>query len=215
MAKKEIPIEVEINEKDLDCCGYHKVKDNDCVSTTNTDHLDDEWTTTHTLCNQDIDNPYNKLKCDCECNHKDWSECDEHFCDGPENDDDDKEGYAFAYLNEENDNEPQPHYYDINEDDFEMEDEDDDYNYDVDDIHSFNVGNSDYSVHKIQPWDIWEEYDLNPWEADIVKRVLREKHEPGMSFIDSRIMDFKKIIHVARKCIELLEKDKNSLPEEY
>lgn len=81
-------------------------------------------------------------------------------------------------------------------------------NVNTDDIRSFNVGASDYSKHKIQPWDIWEEYDLNPWEADIVKRVLREKSEPGMSWEDSRILDFNKIIHVARKCIELLEKEK-------
>ena len=81
-----------------------------------------------------------------------------------------------------------------------------------DDIRAFNIGASDYSKHKIQPWDIWEEYNLNPWEADIVKRVLRTKCEDGLasrlSRIDSRIMDFEKIIHVARKCIELLKKDK-------
>lgn len=81
-----------------------------------------------------------------------------------------------------------------------------------DDIRAFNIGASDYSQHKIQPWDIWEEYNLNPWEADIVKRVLRTKCEDGLasklSRIDSRIMDFEKIIHVARKCIELLKKDK-------
>lgn len=43
------------------------------------------------------------------------------------------------------------------------------------DIRSYNVGSSDYAKHKIQPWDIWLEYHLNPWEADIVKRVLRHK----------------------------------------
>lgn len=78
-----------------------------------------------------------------------------------------------------------------------------------DDVRSFNVGSSDYSQHKIQPWDIWEEYNLNPWEADIVKRVLRKKNEVGLSEIESRIMDFEKIIHISRKCIELLEKKKN------
>ena len=40
------------------------------------------------------------------------------------------------------------------------------------DIREYNVGNSDYSKHKIQPWDIWREYNLNPWDADIVKRIL-------------------------------------------
>ena len=38
-----------------------------------------------------------------------------------------------------------------------------------------NCGDSDYSKHKIQPWDIWIEYDLNGFDADIVKRVLRTK----------------------------------------
>lgn len=62
-------------------------------------------------------------------------------------------------------------------------------------VHSFNVGSSDYSKHNIQPWDIWEEYDLNPWEADIVKRILRNK--------GNRIEDLQKIIHICRKLIEL------------
>ena len=42
-------------------------------------------------------------------------------------------------------------------------------------VQSYNVGKSDYSKHTIQPWDIWKEYNLNPWDADIVKRVLRSK----------------------------------------
>ena len=45
----------------------------------------------------------------------------------------------------------------------------------TEDVRSYNVGNSDYSQHTIQPWDIWIEYKLNPFDADIVKRVLRNK----------------------------------------
>lgn len=77
-----------------------------------------------------------------------------------------------------------------------------------DDIHSFNIGSSDYSKHKTQPWDLWEEYNMNPWEADIQKRLLRRKVEPGMDPIDSRILDIQKIIHVSRKYIEVLQKEK-------
>lgn len=33
-------------------------------------------------------------------------------------------------------------------------------NMEKEDIRSFNVGSSDYSKHKIQPWDIWIEYHL-------------------------------------------------------
>ena len=43
------------------------------------------------------------------------------------------------------------------------------------DVRSYNVGDSDYSKHKIQPWDLWIDYQLNPFDADIVKRVLRHK----------------------------------------
>ena len=66
-----------------------------------------------------------------------------------------------------------------------------------------NVGNSNYAQHKIQPWDIWEDWDLNPWDADIVKRALRTKAG------DSRIMDYKKIIHVCEERIRQLTRDKH------
>lgn len=68
----------------------------------------------------------------------------------------------------------------------------------MEDIRSYNIGNSDYSKHKIQPWDIWLEYNLNPWDADIVKRVLRNKEG------ESRIMDYEKIIHVCKERIRQL-----------
>jgi len=54
---------------------------------------------------------------------------------------------------------------------------------------NYNVGDSDYSKHFIQPWSIWMDYNLNPWDADIIKRVLRTKST------DSREMDYRKIIH--------------------
>lgn len=64
---------------------------------------------------------------------------------------------------------------------------------DNDDTRSYNVGSSNYSSHIIQPWSIWIDWDLNPWDADIVKRVLREKDgEP-------RERDYDKIIH---NCLE-------------
>lgn len=73
-------------------------------------------------------------------------------------------------------------------------------------VMSYNVGSSDYSKRKIQPWNIWEEYKLNPWDADIVKRVLRTKEEPGMTPQEARIMDYEKIIHVCKKRIEQIER---------
>ena len=67
------------------------------------------------------------------------------------------------------------------------------------DPRSYNIGKSDYSKRKIQPWSIWLEYDLNPFDADIVKRVLRTKEG------ESRILDYKKIIHVCEERIRQLE----------
>jgi hypothetical protein len=66
------------------------------------------------------------------------------------------------------------------------------------DVRSYNIGSSDYSKHKIQPWDIWLEYNLNPWDADIVKRTLRSKKG------SSRKEDYEKIIHICRERIRQL-----------
>jgi hypothetical protein len=68
------------------------------------------------------------------------------------------------------------------------------------DEYSHNVGLSNYSQHFIQPWHIWQEWDLNPWDADIIKRVLRTKQG------ESRISDYEKIIHI---CDERIRQIKN------
>ena len=68
-------------------------------------------------------------------------------------------------------------------------------------VQSYNVGKSDYSKHAIQPWDIWKEYNLNPWDADIVKRVLRSKKG------EERTLDYEKIIHICKYRIAELSKE--------
>ena len=68
----------------------------------------------------------------------------------------------------------------------------------------YNVGNSDYSKHVIQPWSIWIDHQLNPFDADIIKRVLRTKSEEGMTASESRIMDYQKIIHICNERIRQL-----------
>lgn len=68
-------------------------------------------------------------------------------------------------------------------------------------VQSYNVGKSDYSKHVIQPWDIWKEYNLNPWDADIVKRVLRSKEG------EERTLDYEKIIHICKYRISELSKE--------
>lgn len=66
-------------------------------------------------------------------------------------------------------------------------------------VRSYNRGASDYSQHIIQPWSIWQDYNLNPWDADIVKRILR--HKQG----DPRRLDYEKIIHICEECIRQIE----------
>lgn len=68
-------------------------------------------------------------------------------------------------------------------------------------VQSYNVGKSDYAKHTIQPWDIWKEYNLNPWDADIVKRVLRNKEG------EERTLDYEKIIHICKYRIAELSKE--------
>ena len=68
-----------------------------------------------------------------------------------------------------------------------------------------HVGQSNYSQHVIQPWSIWLDYNLNAWDADIVKRVLRTKKEANLSKEYSRIMDYEKIIHICKERIRQLK----------
>lgn len=72
-----------------------------------------------------------------------------------------------------------------------------------DNIRSFNVGASDYSKHLIQPWTIIQEYNLNYWDGDIIKRVLRSKKG------DSRMLDYEKIIHICKERIRQLKENEN------
>lgn len=72
------------------------------------------------------------------------------------------------------------------------------------DIRNSNVGESDYSKHIIQPWSIWQDYNLDPWDADIVKRVLRTKKVKGKTAEESRIEDYKKIIHICKEKLRQL-----------
>lgn len=78
--------------------------------------------------------------------------------------------------------------------------------HEVNSSRSENVGNSDYSKHFLQAWTIWDSYpNLTAKDKDILKRVLREKEEPGISPIQSRILDYKKIIHISQERIRQLE----------
>lgn len=73
-----------------------------------------------------------------------------------------------------------------------------------DDPRTFNVGGSDYSHHLIQPWTIWQAYNLNAWDADIIKRVLRDKTG------ESREMDYRKIIHICEERLRQLREEREN-----
>ena len=68
-------------------------------------------------------------------------------------------------------------------------------------VRSYHVGKSDYSQHVIQPWTIWQDYNLNAWDADIVKRVLRTKEG------ESRRTDYEKIIHICEERIRQIDNE--------
>lgn len=75
----------------------------------------------------------------------------------------------------------------------------------TDSVRNHNVGNSDYAKHKIQPWDVWIEFRLNPFDADIAKRTLRTKAEGGMTKNEARKLDYEKIVHIASECIRQIK----------
>ena len=62
-----------------------------------------------------------------------------------------------------------------------------------DKIRSYNVGKSDYSDRVIQPWSVWLDWNLNPWDADIVKRICR--HKEG----ENEIQKYEKIKHICEE----------------
>lgn len=59
-------------------------------------------------------------------------------------------------------------------------------------------GGNHYLKHKIQPWHIIDEYNLNYYEGNILKYLLRDKN--------NRKEDLQKLIHYAEYCIERLDK---------
>lgn len=74
----------------------------------------------------------------------------------------------------------------------------------------YNIGSSNYASLKIQPWDVWKDWKLDPWDADIVKRISRTKEIPGKSFQEARIEDYEKIKHICdEKISQLKEKNDN------
>ena len=74
-------------------------------------------------------------------------------------------------------------------------------------VRNHSIGTSDYSNHIIQPWSIWLDWHLNPWDADIIKRVLRNK------LGTSRKEDYEKIIHICQERIRQIETEIGTMSE--
>ena len=68
------------------------------------------------------------------------------------------------------------------------------------DVTSKQVGGNHYKKHTIQPWDIWEAYDMNGWEASALKYLLRYKDK------GKPIEDLEKCIHNIEYLIYKLRK---------
>jgi len=73
-----------------------------------------------------------------------------------------------------------------------------------------NAGKSNYAKHIIQPWSIWIDWDLNPWDADIVKRILRDKGENLEEIKQNRVLDYLKIIHICRERLRQIAPNLNT-----
>ena len=72
-------------------------------------------------------------------------------------------------------------------------------------VRKSHVGSSNYSEQFIQPYTIWQDYKLDPWDADIVKRVLRAKGDTEEEIYQNRIEDYHKIIHLCQEKLRQLE----------
>lgn len=58
------------------------------------------------------------------------------------------------------------------------------------------VGGNHYRKHAIQPWDVWDEYDLDRYTANAVKYILRAGDK------GPRVEDLEKAKHYIEKAIE-------------
>lgn len=82
------------------------------------------------------------------------------------------------------------------------------------DPRSYNVGGSDYSGMELQPYDMWRATPwLTSWDHDIIKRVMRTKKQLGMTKRESRIEDYRKIIHICEVRIADLERMEDNRKE--
>ena len=76
----------------------------------------------------------------------------------------------------------------------------------INDVRSYNIGSSEYSHgHKWQVWDIWIALGkyANPFDCDILKRILRIKKSDG------RLLDYQKCVHICKERIRQFDENIN------
>lgn len=79
----------------------------------------------------------------------------------------------------------------------------------VNDVRSYVNGASDYNEHKYQVWDFWIKYKINNgFDCDLTKRVLRIKKTDG------RLLDYRKMKHIALERIRQFQNNENVFPIE-
>lgn len=66
------------------------------------------------------------------------------------------------------------------------------------------VGGDHYRQTDIQPWDIWKAYGLDPWQAGIIKYILRAGRKENVP----ALQDYEKARHYLDYLIEQ-EQEKN------
>lgn len=66
-------------------------------------------------------------------------------------------------------------------------------------VRDSQVGGDHYRKRKIQPWDVWDEYDLDRYRANAVKYLLRAGDK------GPAVEDLRKALHYVQKAIEIEE----------
>lgn len=80
---------------------------------------------------------------------------------------------------------------------------------DVNEVRKVVEGSSDYNKHHYQIWDIWIKFKINNgFDCDLIKRTLRKKST------DPRILDYKKMKHIALERIRQFQNNENVFPIE-
>lgn len=80
---------------------------------------------------------------------------------------------------------------------------------DVNEVRNVVEGSSDYNKHRYQIWDIWIKFRIeNGFDCDLVKRTLRTKQT------DPRILDYRKMKHIALERIRQFQNNENVFPIE-